>query len=145
MTEQNGNLWNFHNNKQAVVVTTNGIINRNNEAVMGMGIALQAKQKFPDLPIELGLLIKAFGNKVFYFYKYNLFSFPVKHNWKEKAKIELIIQSCRELKQLVDDNKIEQVYLVRPGCGAGKLDWESEVKPFIKDILDNRFTIINFV
>ena len=46
-----------------------------------------------------------------------------------KADPRIIARSLRELWQLFACCGWERVYLPRPGCGAGELDWETEVKP----------------
>ncbi len=134
-------IWKFHK-KYPIVVTTNGFTKKTGECVMGRGIALEAKTKFPELSIKLGNNIKNFGNKVFYFSEYNLFTFPTKYNWWEKSDINLIEKSCKELVEFVDNNKIERIFLPRPGCGNGKLNWD-DVKKILEKYLDNRFYIVN--
>lgn len=42
----------------AVCVTTNGCINSKGSAIMGKGIALSAKELFPNIEIKLGTLLK---------------------------------------------------------------------------------------
>jgi len=135
-------IWRFHK-KYPICITTNGFVkNGTGECVMGRGIALEAKNKFPKLPKELGFKITKFGNDVFYFKDYNLFSFPVKHNWFEKADLKLIEKSCIQLLGLVNDYKFTNIFLPKVGCGNGKLLWK-DVKPILEFILDDRFYIID--
>ena len=60
-----GNLWNFHS-LGPVCITTNGIIKKDNTLVMGAGIALQAKQRFPGVSEILAYMVKSHGNRAFY-------------------------------------------------------------------------------
>ena len=53
MREVIGNLWDFYDRGAHVAITTNGSISGNNLAVMGRGVALEAKQRFPALPRQL--------------------------------------------------------------------------------------------
>ena len=123
-------------------ITTNGYVKSNGACVMGRGVALQAKNKYPGIATDLGRLIKLHGNHVFLLYAYDIVSFPVKNNWYEKGDLELIKRSAEELMSLLEVTpEIKQVALPRPGCGNGKLSWEV-VKPKIENILDDRVTIV---
>lgn len=148
MQEIIGNLWDFQDAGNWIVITTNGTITFGRhyfqealdpQCVMGAGVALQAKKRFWDLPFVLGQLIVETGNVVYKLPRYKMYTFPVKFNWWEKADIGLIIQSCKQLSHLVPKGKT--VYMVRPGCGAGRLVWE-DVKPKIEDLLDDRFVVV---
>jgi hypothetical protein len=109
---------------------------------MGRGVAVQAKVKYSGLAKALGKAILEKGNHVHYFeISGGLASFPVKHNWWEKADLDLIKRSADELVVLVDSLiGIEKVALPRPGCGNGRLAWKT-VKPVL-EYLDNRFYLI---
>lgn len=153
MIEVRGNLWTYPADIR--VITTNGTVKKNGECVMGRGCALEAKKKWNSLPLQLGLAIKHHGNIVQQFQCYApdvvLFSFPVKHNWYEKADLELIRRSAQqlvvEIGKIPTDNPklLEELRIVipRPGCGNGGLKWE-DVKPILEPILDDRFHIITF-
>lgn len=129
-------------------ITTNGYVTNDGLAVMGRGIAKQAAEKFTDIRRVLGYLIRSRGNHVhvlpFKWHDYDdvmvLVSFPVKHVWNEKADLELIKRSCSELMEMLPKN--EYVFLPRPGCGNGQLDWETQVKPVCQKYLDQRVTIL---
>jgi hypothetical protein len=122
------------------VITTNGCVTNSGKAVMGHGIALQAKNRMSKLPKLLGFHINTYGNWVLYFKEYNLFTFPVKHNWWEKADLQLIRQSAEQLLDHVNEKGFKKVWMVRPGCGNGRLKWEN-VKPVI-EFLDDRFIVV---
>ena len=150
MLEVQGNLWTYSADWR--VITTNGFVRSDGKAVMGRGVALQAAQKFPKLAYEFGGLLKVHGNHVMGFPEYRLLTMPVKHNWYEKADLELIERSCQELKEHVDyltdsllfDKAIERplvIAMVRPGCGNGQLNW-IDVKPLIEPYLDDRFVVV---
>ena len=133
-----GNLWDMYDKGFAIAITTNGFVKNNGECVMGRGCALEAKTRFPNIASELGALIKANGNCV-QLIQDRIYSFPVKHNWWEKAELDLIARSCKELTDLSEG----EVYIPRPGCGNGKLKWES-VRPILGAELGERFSIITF-
>jgi hypothetical protein len=123
-----------------VVVTTNGDVNRNGECVMGRGIALEAKTRYPGFAKLVADHIKRNGNVVGYFCKQGILTLPVKHHWSEKADLDLIAEGILALCDLVDLYRFEYVYMVRPGCGNGHLSW-GEVRPMI-EWLDDRYVIV---
>lgn len=148
MRELHGDIWDLYNfdgfNGNIICITTNGMVNSRGQAVMGRGIALQAAQRWPELPRALGHIIIQEGNHVHWLSKYRVFTFPVKHHWKQKADLELIQRSCTELVQLCNDIcPGVQIFMVRPGCGNGQLSWE-EVQPHIAPLLDDRFTVVEW-
>lgn len=138
MIEVRGNLWTYPADVR--IITTNGFIKKNGEAVMGRGCAFEATQKFPSIAKDLGTRLLREGNHVHVLGLYGgdiLLSFPVKQNWYEKALPHLIRQSAKELALLVTDLPPERVWVLpRPGCGNGQLTWE-EVKPLLADLPDN--------
>ncbi len=135
-----GDLWDFHH-YGPVCITTNGIIKNNGELVMGAGIALQAKQRFPAIPRKLADAVKIYGNCTMYLTKERLFSFPTKHNWCDPSDIDLIAESALQLVGLTNRLNFTQVYLPKPGCANGQLSWP-KVNTVISGVLDNRFTIV---
>ena len=154
MKEIYGNVWELIEIKdfEILCITTNGTIKKNGDAVMGRGIALEAKNRFPYIESKLGSQLQKYGNHIHLLEVIKredasvttLCSFPVKHNWQEKADIELIKKSCLELIELIDDAPFHiNVLLPRPGCGNGGLNWE-DVKREIEPLLDDRFYIVHF-
>ncbi len=151
----------------ALVITTNGFVKANGEAVMGRGIAKQISSALPWIAKRLGDVLKRIGNVPHELTTYNdiaLVSFPVKpksviydgnniveHAKKQlgigysvlgfyaKADPELIVKSAKELVVLADAHPDWETILVpRFGCGAGELSWE-DTKPLVEPILDDRF------
>jgi hypothetical protein len=143
-----GDIWEAHALGHWVVVTTNGVVRKDGACVMGRGVAKEAAQRFPWLPVHLGDRIRDAGNHVHCFSAARLFTFPVKHRWNEPADPTLIARSAGELRDFVADlgglkRAPEMVCLVRPGCGNGRLRWE-DVKPLLSPILDDdRFIVVN--
>ena len=145
MRELQIDAWEAHKRGAWVCVLTNGIVNRRGEAVMGRGIALEAKTRFPELPRKLGIVINAYGNKVFQFTQHFLFTFPTKHHYREVSSPELIQRSAVQLRELVMGLPPDTpVVLPRPGCGYGGLDYETEVKPILEEVdLPDNIVIIH--
>lgn len=144
MREIEGNIWNYHPDHW-IIITTNGTVRNTGESVMGRGIALQAKRRFPNIPHVLGQFILRDGNVLSCYSSLSLIFFPVKHNWWEKADIDLIEKSARETEDLFNNLIVDYpvpIYLVRPGCGNGGLYWE-DVKPILERYLDDRFVVVS--
>ena len=145
MIEVKGDIWKFWERGFFIVIPTNGYVKMNGEAVMGRGLAFDASIKFKSLAFELGALLKKYGNDVFIHPTYRIFTFPVKHNWDEKADIELIKFSCVGLQSLVN-LRVKPislpVYIPRVGCGNGMLEWK-DVKPILESYLDERFVVVS--
>lgn len=146
MNEVTGDLWEFHTQNNYVVITTNGNVNSQGLAVMGKGIALQAAKRYPKIREKLGYWLKTFGNIVYIIPEFTIITFPTKHNWWEKSDLNLIETSCIQLVNKIESriNMIgKKVYLPRPGCENGKLDWETQVKPILSKYLNDDFVIVN--
>ena len=54
----------FEQDCNAICIPTNGALDKAQNAVMGAGVAKQAKARWPFLPSQIGNYIKAFGNNV---------------------------------------------------------------------------------
>lgn len=143
-TEQINDIWNKWNQGFWIVIPTNKFTRKNGTAVMGRGLAWQAKEKFPKLEAEFGkLLINYKDYNVFGFPEYRLFAFTVKNVWWEKAELSLIEKSCKELETIIHynfPNIPKPIYVPKVGCGNGKLNWE-DVKPILEKYLDDKFII----
>jgi hypothetical protein len=142
MIEVSGDLWEAHALGHWVAITTNGVTRKDGSCVMGRGVALEAARKFPYLPYELGDRIRKWGNHVHVFGSLRILSFPVKHHWRDPADMLLIHQSALE----ISSDKLAGIvrypnYMVRPGCGNGRLRWQ-DVRHALSEILDDRFVIV---
>ena len=131
-----GDLWTYSADWR--VITTNGFVKSNGEAVMGRGTAWQAKSRYPELATRFGEFLNNHGNHVGIFEDIKLLTMPTKHHWIDDSDLLLIERSCTELVLLPYS---ETFVLCRPGCGHGQLDW-SEVQLVIEPILDDRFTVL---
>lgn len=138
--------------KIALAVTTNGQVNAKGEAIMGKGIALQFKNRFPQLPQILGGYLKQYGNRAFNLGPYKIktdngskmitiISFPTKHSWKDNSDLTLISKSAEQVVEMCNKFKIDTCFLTPPGCGNGSLNYENTVKPVLELTLDERFYV----
>lgn len=140
MKETEGNLWDWLG-RGVIAITVSGTVSGRGECPLPRGCARQARERFPDLPRQLGALITAGGNRVFELGN-GLVSFPVEHDWQEPPDLRLIERSARELRALADEKGWETIVVPRPGCGGGGLSW-SEVRPLLERHFDGRFLVIS--
>lgn len=169
MKEAFGNL--LHMDGDALVITTNGFVKNNGEAVMGRGIAKQVADALPGFALELGTLINYDGNIVHHVRNHNdmaLVTAPVKPacviydgtnvvahaayqfhigdvvpGFWAKADPKRIVSTCHDLTILANIMEWQTILCPRFGCGAGELKWE-DVKPLIEPILDDRFICVSY-
>ncbi len=111
----------------------------NTKGIMGKGIALQFKNKFPENfklyekackkdEVRVGqvFLTKTNLEKPKY-----IINFPTKNHWRHPSKIQYIQEGLEDLKKVIQENQIKSIAIPPLGCGAGGLDW-TEVKPLIE-------------
>ena len=143
-----GNIWILQkqmNPVPDVVVPVNGDINKHGFAVMGRGLALDASRFYPNLGREVAKWISTYGNTLAYHHTYRLYTFPVKEHWRDRASLDLITRSCRDLADSVkyrrELTRGQKILIPHVGCGNGKLDWK-DVKPILESYLDPEFFVV---
>ena len=146
-------------NVYGICIPSNGTVTKSGGAVMGAGVAKQAKLHCQGIEKAMALHLKDGGNHVHWLGTWPLprqsrdgslgcdihvFNFPVKHHWAQKADIALIRQSCEELGHWLHGitGTGWSVWLPAPGCGNGGLHW-SDVGPAIDGLLPETVVIIN--
>ena len=124
---------------EALVNTVNCV------GVMGRGIALQFKKKFPENfdaykkvcdsnELKLG--------RVFVFDMGQMFNpryivnFPTKDHWRSKSKIEAVKAGLVDLVHEVEAKNIKSIAIPPLGCGLGGLSWAA-VRPLIESAFEN--------
>lgn len=145
-----GNLWDFANKTgYRIFIMSNGTVKQNGANVMGRGCAKEAKDRFPELPLVLGELLKKWYKAqdtttppILWLEAYNLGVFPTKFQWYAKADLALIAESAKALRDMADEyHWSEKIVLPWPGCGSGGLK-RQDVEPILKKYFDDRFIII---
>ena len=161
MREITGDIWvlNAAPHYRYVAVPTNGVVKADGCLVMGAGVAKQARDRFrgvrdcgiPSIDTYLGEKVSKHGNRVFLYdgspddpsnSDFRCFSFPTKHHWRDPSDLDLIIESWCSLAQHACSMGIE-VYMPRPGCGLGGLQWE-EVKAALAPYPATEIVIVNY-
>ena len=161
----------FIDHAEAYVITTNGSIQDNGQAVMQGNAKKQAKLD-PNLALKLGGRIRRLGNNVHVFDKRHqkqIVTFPIKpkNGWVFhdrsnvvskcpiatgeycegfwlRPNLALIERSIGQLIDLADAHDWDNINMPRVGCGADGLDWTTQVEPMLEDALDNRFCVFTY-
>lgn len=117
----------------------------NTVGVMGKGIALQFRDKYPlnyelyrkaclKKEVQIGRMFVTKTERLGH-PKY-IINFPTKVHWKGNSQLDYIERGLDDLIQVIDEYKIESVAVPPLGCGYGGLDW-NVVKPLLIDKLGN--------
>jgi O-acetyl-ADP-ribose deacetylase (regulator of RNase III) len=121
--------------------TTQVVVNTVNcKGVMGKGLALQFKKKYPKMykeykqrcregKITLGQLHLYKGTP-----QYWILNFPTKNHWRNKSKLEYIEKGLLEFKEKYTEWGISSIAFPRLGCQHGGLNW-TDVKPLMERYL----------
>lgn len=122
-------------NVEALVNTVNCV------GVMGKGLALQFKQRFPKnfKAYKKACLQGMVQPGRVFVYEIGIFerpryilNFPTKRHWKENSRIDDIRAGLNDLVKIVNELKIKSIAIPPLGCGNGKLFWP-EVRKLITD------------
>ncbi len=117
----------------AIVNTVNCV------GVMGKGIALQFKKKWPANFKAYSAACKVGQVKPGEMFVYDagalatpkyVMNFPTKDHWRGKSKIEFIVDGLQDLVRVIRELEITSIAVPPLGCGNGGLVW-SEVKALI--------------
>lgn len=140
---QNQNIFNL--NTEAVINTVNCV------GVMGKGLALQFKQKFPENfkvykkkcingEINIGKMF-IFNNGLINKPKF-IINFPTKKHWREKSQLAYIEKGLQDLKKVIIDYKIKSISIPPLGCGLGGLKWKDVKNLIIESLSDLDICIV---
>jgi O-acetyl-ADP-ribose deacetylase (regulator of RNase III) len=126
-----GNL--FNSKAQTLVNTVNCA------GVMGKGVALEFKKRFPEMFEEYHtqcLNGRVMPGVLIVYKKSNpwVLNFPTKEHWKGKSKLTYINQGLQALKTNYQVWNITSLAMPALGCGLGGLDWQ-DVRPLIEKYL----------
>jgi hypothetical protein len=143
MILEKGNMWDVFHDTDIFMITTNPIRRTDGAVVMGRGIALEAKTKFPQLPYDFGKELdnlhpeidQAYVGQIGVYNKTPIWFFMVKSHWKDNADLGIIGSSCFYLKNgfAFGDKRIDLNF---PGIGNGHLPRDS-VLYLLEDLPDN--------
>ena len=135
ITFEQGNLLEAH--AEALVNTVNTV------GVMGKGIALMFKQRFPENFERYAEACKHGDVRLGEMYVTEnmelggprwIVNFPTKDHWRTRTRLEWIEQGMEDLKRVVETLGIRSIAVPPLGCGNGGLEWRV-VKPVIESAL----------
>lgn len=141
MIWKTGDIWIYHKLGNCIVIPTNAGWKQNGENVMGAGLALQASEKYPNLPLVYGLACKN-GKPYFYDEINRLFLVPTKPlikdkpwlSWSQSAKEETIISSLTWLVDTATLLTFKKIYVPLLGAGNGGMN-EYKVRDLMEKYL----------
>jgi len=113
----------FESQAQTLVNTVNCV------GIMGKGIALGFKERFPDMYEDYVARCKAGEVRLGKPYLYRrlippwILNFPTKEHWKSVARLQDIVQGLRYLKEHYKEWGIKSLAVPPLGCGEGQLEW----------------------
>jgi O-acetyl-ADP-ribose deacetylase (regulator of RNase III) len=125
----------------------------NTEGVMGKGIALQFKKKFPAMfeayqeactagevkPGRVNVYERGeVANPRF------IINFPTKRHWREASKMEDIESGLAALALEIQNRRIRSVAIPALGCGLGGLQWKEvylKIESALKPLTDVRVLV----
>ena len=116
-----GNL--FDSKAQTLVNTVNCV------GVMGKGIALEFKKRFPEMFKDYVSRCESGQVKLGQPYVYKplippwVLNFPTKDHWRSMAKLNDIVHGLEYLLQHYKEWEIESLAVPPLGCGQGQLEW----------------------
>lgn len=124
---------------EALVNTVNTV------GVMGKGIALMFKERFPANMAAYAKACKAGEvqtGKMFITETGELMgprwiiNFPTKQHWRANSRMQWIIEGLTDLRRFIEDQGVRSIAIPPLGAGNGGLNWD-EVKPHIERALGN--------
>ena len=120
----------FSSDAQTLVNTVNCV------GVMGKGVALIFKERFPEMFQDYARRCARKAVKLGEPYVYEdksgvkILNFPTKDHWRSASRLSDIEMGLKHLAEHYEDWGIESMAMPPLGCGNGGLDW-SEVGPLI--------------
>lgn len=126
-----GNI--FDSPAQVIVNTVNTV------GVMGKGIALEFKKRYPDMFVAYRSVCEKHQLTIGKLMLWRapdhwVLMFPTKENWRNPSKLEYIEQGLFKFTSTYAEKNISSIAFPKLGCGNGELDWNN-VKPLMEKYL----------
>lgn len=123
----------FSSSAQVITNTVNCV------GVMGKGVALEFKHRFPTMFQDYQTrckkgMVRTGTPYLWSNEKVEILNFPTKRHWNEPSRLEDIEAGLQYLAEHYDELGIQSLAMPALGCGNGGLKWEN-VKPLIEKYL----------
>ena len=113
--------------------------------VMGKGVALAFKQRYPTMfdyyrrecqagLVQPGKLLVWQDSEVLPSLAETVVNFPTKRHWRDDSRLEDIISGLEALRTFLETRDTDVVTVPALGCGHGGLDWRI-VRPIVESSL----------
>jgi O-acetyl-ADP-ribose deacetylase (regulator of RNase III) len=120
-----GNL--FDSQAEALVNAVNTV------GVMGRGVALEFKHRFPEnysayraaCKREELVVGKMFVTETQLEQPRWIINFPTKQHWRNPSKLEFVRDGLEDFVRVIESHGIKSVALPALGCGLGGLEWKT--------------------
>lgn len=127
-----GNI--FDSDAEALVNAVNTV------GVMGAGIALEFKKRFPqNFDTYKGVCNKnalSIGDILIFKEGKTIINFPTKAHWRDNSEYSYIQSGLKTLKTKLIELEIGSVAIPALGCGLGGLDWAIVKKMIVDELSD---------
>ncbi len=112
----------------------------NTVGVMGKGVALEFKKRFPEMYRLYRDHCKAGRLRVGQLWLYRtlgrwVLNFPTKAHWRSPSKTEYIRAGLEKLVATYQERGIDSISFPLLGCGNGRLDFDTQVRPLMEQYL----------
>lgn len=115
----------------------------NTVGVMGKGIALMFKERFPENTrayeagcksgqVRVGEMFVTHGTGLWG--PRWIINFPTKQHWRQPTKLEWVKDGLESLRRIIIEQEIRSIAIPPLGCGNGGLHWD-DVRPLIEQAL----------
>lgn len=112
----------------------------NTVGVMGKGLALAFKHRYPEMFTTYRRLCQAQQLTVgkLWLFKTDdkwVLNFPTKRNWRNPSELAFIEAGLQKFVATYQERRIQSIAFPQLGVGNGGLDWANDVQPLMKRYL----------